>query len=525
MRIALAAAVAVALLAVPVSGSAARPTPAALVKRGLSQAVERGDLTPAEAAGYRATLARALAEAKRLPPLRTQLLEAIVADVASQWRSYTAPRALTLFSTIEVNTDWLASHRLAGTHLDIEGPDGTVYRFFSGHGFVFHPLANFARLNGLATSKDDAGTGELASALLARAVPFGRSLSWQYDFPFGTGRPPWTSGMAQAVAAQALARAGQLLADQDVLDAADAAYLTIARLLSPSSPAKPWIALYSFDRIPVLNAQLQAAISIGDYATISGNTAAAAMATRMTDAARTLLPKFDTGYWSLYSLRGDESPLDYHDYVIDLLRKLANRTGDPVWGEKADRFETYESEPPLILLRSPPSTVYPHPEDGFRDAAPIRFWLSKASTVTLIVGGRRVTATFGHGENTLYWEPDDAEPGTYHPFLTAVPSAGPRAEQAVPPVTVAPAPGPPPVDVTVTSPASVSWSSNAEGTPWLRIRLRLTQSGETRTIDLGKRKLAGTRHLRLPAGRWHVTMFASNSAGRTRFVSLGYLPR
>jgi hypothetical protein len=92
-------------------------------------------------------------------------------------------------------------------------------------------------------------------------------------------------------------------------------------------------------------------------------------------------------------------------------------------------------------------------------------------------------------------------------------------------VTVAPAPGPPPVDVTVTSPASVSWSSNAEGTPWLRIRLRLTQSGETRTIDLGKRKLAGTRHLRLPAGRWHVTMFASNSAGRTRFVSLGYLPR
>jgi D-glucuronyl C5-epimerase C-terminus len=525
MRIALAATVAVALLVVPVSGSTGRPAPAALVERGLSRAVENGDLTPAEAAGYRATLARALAEAKRLPPLRTELLEAIVAGVASQWRSYTAPRALTLFSTIDVNTDWLATHRLAGTHLDIEGPDGAVYRFFSGHGFVFHPLANFARLNGLATSKDAAGTEELASALIARAVPLGRSLLWQYDFPFGTGRPPWTSGMAQAVAAQALARAGQLLSDQTLLDAADSAYLSVAKLLSPTSPAKPWIALYNFDRTPVLNAQLQAAISIGDYASISGNTAAAATATRMIDAAQTLLPKFDTGYWSLYSLHGGESPLDYHDYVIDLLRKLETRTGEPVWGVTADRFERYESEPPVILMRSAPPPVYPRPEDGFRDAAPIRFWLSKASTVTLIVDGRRVTAAFGHGENTLYWEPDDAEPGTYHPYLTAVPSAGPRAERAVPPVTVEPAPGPPPLDVSVTSPATVSWTSTAEGTPWLRLRLRLTQGAEVRTIDLGRRRLAGARHLRLPPGRWHAAMFAANSAGRTRFVSLGYLPR
>ena len=72
--------------------------------------------------------------------------------------------------------------------------------------------------------------------------------------------------MAQAVAAQALARAGTLLGDQALLDAADAAYASVPRLLSPSSPAKPWIALYSFDRTPVLNAQLQAALSVGDYA-------------------------------------------------------------------------------------------------------------------------------------------------------------------------------------------------------------------------------------------------------------------
>ncbi|MGE5272282.1 MAG: D-glucuronyl C5-epimerase family protein [Verrucomicrobiota bacterium] len=527
MRFSLAAAVAavVSLLAVPAAGSTARPSPAALVRQGLTAAVEHGDLTPTEAAGYRATLANVLAQARRLPPLRTRLLLAVVADVAAQSGSYTAPRALTLFSTLAVNAEWLSTHALTGKYPDIQGDDGAVYRFFSGHGYVFHPLANFAKLNADVAAKDAAETAHLASALLGRGVPSGKALAWQYDFPFASGKPPWTSGMAQAVAAQALARAGTLLGDQSLLDAADAAYASVPRLLSPSSPAKPWVALYSFDRTPVLNAQLQAALSIADYGTISGNASATALAGRLTDAARKLLPRFDTGYWSLYSLRGDESPLDYHDYVIGLLRKLATRTGDAAWQEAADRFQTYESEPPIVRLRGAPPPVYPHPEDGYRDEAPIRFWLSKGSTVTLIVGGRRITESFPRGDNTFFWSPDDVDPGTYHPYLTAVGPGGPRVETIGPPVTVAPAPGPPPLAVTVTSPATVSWRSAAEGTPWLHLRLRLTRGVVSRTVDLGHRGLAGTRHLRLPPGRWHVALSASNSAGRSRVVSLGYLPR
>ncbi len=526
MRLSLAAAAAVvALLVVPVSGASARPSPAALVRQGLTLAVERGDLTATETAGYRATLTNVLAEAKRLPPLRTDLLLAVVGDVASQWRTYTAPRALTLFSTLAVNADWLSSHALTGPRPDIEGDDGAVYRFFSGPGYVFHPRAHFAKLNASAAAKDETRTTHLAAALVARAVPVGRALVWQYDFPFAKGRPPWTSGMAQAVAAQAFARAGTLLSDQMLLDTADGAYAAVPRLLSPSSPTRPWIALYSFDRVPVLNAQLQAALSLGDYATISGNAAAASTASRLTAAALTMLPRFDTGYWSLYSLRGDEAPLDYHDYVIGLLRKLATRTGEAAWQQAADRFEGYESEPPVIRLGEGPPTVYPRPADGFRDEAPIRFWLSKASTVTLLVGGKRVTQTFPHGANTFVWAPGPADPGTYHPFLTVVGPAGTRTEQAAPAVTIAPAPGPPPLDVSVTPPATLTWSSDAEGTPWLDLRLRLVQGALTRTIDLGHRRLAGTRHLRLPPGRWHVTLLAANSGGRTRAVSLGYLPR
>ena len=65
-------------------------------------------------------------------------------------------------------------------------------------------------------------------------------------------------------------------------------------------------------------------ISIGDYAQISGNTGAAGLAAQLQSTAEALLPKFDTGYWSLYSLGGDESPLSYHDYVVTLL--VSSRT-------------------------------------------------------------------------------------------------------------------------------------------------------------------------------------------------------
>jgi D-glucuronyl C5-epimerase-like protein len=526
MRIALAAAAtAAALLAALPAGSATRPASPALIERGLARAVTAGRLAPDEAAGYRAEVARALAEVKRLPPLRVKLLEAVLADVAAQWRSYTPPRALTLFSTLAVNTDWLAGHALTGSYPDIAGPDGAVYRFFSSHGYVFHPLANFAKLNSESAAGDLDGAEQLAAALLARAVPAGGALAWEYEFPFASGRAPWTSGMAQAVAAQALARAGDLLSDSTLLDAADRAYAALPGLLSPGSPAKPWIALYSFDRTPVLNAQLQAALSVGDYAAISGDPAADALATRLTAAAGALLPRFDTGYWSLYSLRGSESPLDYHDYVIGLLRKLSIRTGDTGWGEAADRFRSYESQPPVIRLGPPAPTVYPRPADGYRDEAPIRFWLSKRSTVTLRVGEATIRQTLGHGENTLHWAPGKASPGVYHPRLAAVGPSGLRAEETLPPLTVAREPGPPQLTVTVTAPATVSWRSDAEGTPWLQLEVRLVQDGITRVVELGRRGLAGTRRLRLPPGRWHASLLASNSAGKSRFVSLGYLPR
>lgn len=146
--------------------------------------------------------------------------------------------------------------------------------------------------------------------------------------------------------------------------------------------------------------------------------------------------------------------------------------------------------------------------------------------MTLRIGRTSVSARLGRGEHTLVWSAKKAAPGVYHPRLVAVGGySGKTTQEMLPPLTVAHAPGPPPLAVKVAAPAVLSWSSTAPGTPWLHLELRLSQGGATKTIDLGKRKLAGTRHLHLPSGRWHATLFAKNSAGRSRSVSLGYLPR
>ena len=64
-----------------------------------------------------------------------------------------------------------------------------------------------------------------------------------------------------------------------------------------------------------------------------------------------MLPRFDTGHWSRYSL-GAESTLGYHDFVIDLLKTLKRTSDDPVWTDALQRFQLYETEPPELTAPS-----------------------------------------------------------------------------------------------------------------------------------------------------------------------------
>ena len=75
-------------------------------------------------------------------------------------------------------------------------------------------------------------------------------LAWEYYFEFGGGRPPWVSGMAQGTAMQALARAGERLADP-ALTQAGRRGLGAFEQRTPRGVRVPqssgdWYALYSF---------------------------------------------------------------------------------------------------------------------------------------------------------------------------------------------------------------------------------------------------------------------------------------
>src|SRR6185437_14532403 len=111
--------------------------------------------------------------------------------------------------------------------LDITDGDGVVYRWFPNLGFEFHPLASFGALNSAAAAQDAEKTQTLADALVARGIPRGSRLIWEYQFRFGSGRPPWASGLAQAVATQALARSAALLDDPALGAAAVRAFASV----------------------------------------------------------------------------------------------------------------------------------------------------------------------------------------------------------------------------------------------------------------------------------------------------------
>jgi hypothetical protein len=309
-------------------GSAAADD-AAAARHGLEAAVAAGRLPEAQAAAYQASVTRAA---------RSATVAAVLHDVAAQAAVYDGPRAAALFGMLDANlAQSVAAPRV---HQDIAGADGVVYRYFAGHGFQFHPLANFARLNRLLTRRDLRGAERLARALIARGIRSGDGLSWEYYFPFG-GPSRWSSGFAQAIAAQALARAGEVLGEPALGLAARAAFRALQRRFLFHLAHGLWIQEYSYTHEVILNAQLQTLVSLTNFAKRTGDPAAQRVVTGLDTASRALLPAFDTGCWSRYSYRGQTADAHYHAYHVELLYQLATLRHAPIWRTTAKRWARY----------------------------------------------------------------------------------------------------------------------------------------------------------------------------------------
>ncbi|MFL5955399.1 MAG: D-glucuronyl C5-epimerase family protein [Gaiellaceae bacterium] len=395
-------------------GGAAPAASVTPVVRAALKALTSSRIDPVTRAQGRAEVRRASYLARTLPSGRREHVAVALGELAAFAGRLTQPRALTLIGQLKTNDDYFAKHYAPAPKTDVTDADGIVYRYFAGRCLEYHPLANFGALNARVAAGDADGAKRLADALVARGVyQHSGGIGWEYLFPFSGGRAPWLSGMAQAVAAQALARTAALVPEDGamLMGKARAAYQAIPGQLLTSVAAGPWIRLYSFTSLQVLNAQLQAVISLQSYATTAEDDQAAGLALRMQRAAAATLARFDTGYWSYYALPHDPSPFDYHDFVVQLLKRLA--PSDPRFADAAARFARYEKEPPAFMLANGPLGT-------------LSFWLSKPATVSAVTAAgpsRRVS--MNGGWHSLSWA-EPKRPGIYPLRVTAADYAGNR---------------------------------------------------------------------------------------------------
>ena len=417
MRLTVGVAVAVTAMVLAGAAPARPPIPAQKVAlNGIKQAAAKGRIDGVSAARYRAVVNRAALLIRRLPRTRSTPVSVCLKEAAAMAKNLTAPRALAVFGQLAVNNSYFASSGPPGGQRDTTDDDGVVYRYFAGRGFQFHPLANFAALNALVSSGNLDGADRLAQALIARGVSeSGGGMGWEYYFDYSGGRAPWLSGMAQAVAAQALSYYGSNSESNGAssLAAARRAFLSIpGRLVQTVGPGS-WIKLYGFSHLVVLNAQLQAIISLRDYSDMSDDADADALVASMIRSVTANLNRFDTGYWTYYALPSKPSPLSYQRYVVQLLKKLG--AGDPSFSAAATRFSAYDKQPPAFKLS----------DSG--DTGTVRFWLSKPATVEMLsAAGKTKRLSLYGGWYSLGWKlPKNA--GAYAVSVNAKDWAGNRA--------------------------------------------------------------------------------------------------
>jgi D-glucuronyl C5-epimerase-like protein len=525
----------VAFGAAALLGGAAAAKPANPLERAALKALATPRVDAATAAHGRAEIRRAAQLARTLPSGRREHIAVALREIASYAGLMTQPRAVSLIGELAANDDYFTQHYAPEPKTDITDEDGIVYRYFPGRCFEFHPLANFGALNARVARGDADGAHRLADALIARGVyQHSGGIGWEYTFPFAGGRAPWLSGMAQAVAAQALARTAALVPDETtvLMGKARAAYQAIPGRLLTSVAAGPWIRLYSFASLPVLNAQLQAVISLESYAGAAEDDDAASLASRMQRSAAAALPRFDTGYWSYYSLPHEPSPLDYHEYVVQLLKQLA--PADPRFAAAATRFAAYETQPPAFQLA--PGAM-----------GTLTFWLSKPSTVSVVTGaGRARRVSLDGGWHTLSW-PTPRRAGAYGvhvsatdvgghtasfdalPFVRASSTlAAPARSTASPPKTEAAAPGFA-AGAALTDPAQaasaakaglrlvrlqVTWPTGATAVdPTTAAALQRLAPGVAAVVDLAVNPLPAD-----DAGRAALAQFAASLVAQVHFL-------
>lgn len=414
LLVALVAALAAAATAPPPAAAAARK--ADPVKTTIVRAAANGAIDAQQRADYLESYSAARRTLRGLSGQRRAELGYVLDTLRSLARQKRlTARLRPMFLTLDRNREWWAKAGSPGSGARLTfGASRVIFQYFPGKGLQIHPLANFGRLNGYWQGRKNSDLRSMAADLVSLGVKRNGYLAWEYYFEFGGGRPPWVSGMAQGTAMQALARAGDRLADP-ALTQLGRRGLGAFEQRTPRGVRVPqsdgdWYALYSFaPKLYVLNGHLQAVNGLRTHAELSGDAAVLERFQAGDTAARQRISSFDTGAWSLYSrpswVTGPEANLNYHTLNRDFARNLCRGTAEPAYCEAADSFTRYLKEDPTL----DPVRAAPSPATGGRGVR-FRFRVSKIGRVGVVVraGGRTylsTSASFARGGRYIRWVP------------------------------------------------------------------------------------------------------------------------
>ena len=409
------------------------------VAGALRLALLTGRISPDTHARLSHDYTAARAAANRLTGARAAELQTVIGGVdhLAAVHLLEASRLKPVFLVLRRNTQfWTRAPFPAAAQRTTFGDDPAVFQYYPGRGLQLQPLASWGRANWLAgeclrsraTSrrKSACPVNELRhtiDSLLSLAADRGDFLGFEYYFAWGGGTPPWISGMTQATAVSALARAARAL---DEPRWRRAAHRALGAFMTPPPvgvDGGDHYLMYSFSpSLRIFNGELQAVSGIGTLSALyPSDLLAGRLFRRGERTARTMVAASDTGAWSLYSLAGRESTLGYHQLIETFLGDMCKQTLRRIYCTAHDRFARYEREPtrigiaPLRKLRA-------------RHATTVRFSLSKVSWVTVqVLGKHDATLASGlqlpHGVHTLAWTPPTR--GRYRVRIAAQGPSGP----------------------------------------------------------------------------------------------------
>jgi D-glucuronyl C5-epimerase C-terminus len=367
---------------------------------------------------YRREYRAARAAVGRLDGGRAAELGSVVStiDALAAQHLLTHTRLRPAFLVLKRNTVfWTRAAFPASGHRVQRG--AAVFQYYPGRGMQLQPLASWGKANWLARTclrdrtlarrRDACPVRELrrtVDTLVGLASERGGFLAWEHFFAWGGGTPPWISGMTQATAVSALARAARALDEPRWSKAAHKALGAFDAAPPLGVDGGDHFLMYSFaPGLRIFNGELQAVSGIGELAALWPDRRARRLFSRGERGARAMVAASDTGAWSLYSVSGREATLSYHQLFEEFLGNMCDRTDRATYCDAEARFARYEREPtrigiaPLERLRAKHGTS-------------VRFRISKISTVKVRVRGPKGVAlsremTLPYGTHQVGWTP------------------------------------------------------------------------------------------------------------------------